>query len=563
MSDPNPRQGDLAGTRFVLGCAHREVNDRDPSLADIPRIPVDEQTQQRFDEGLAFEDEVFAALCRLHKVRNLRDADDTESATLAAMERGDRIIVGPSLPIVNHRGGRPDVLVRHGEEPLANGKWAYVPVDVKNSKPLEGSSKPREWDVSSLDAPWWENSSPVDLGKGAPKEDHSLQLAHYWLMLVDLGHAPAIPPVGGTINPELGVVWRHLDDPKKSFVALAVQEWSRRWAAINAMRDGTTRLTRPFLHGNCEQCHWRDFCEDIVVEEQHVSLVSGVGEAAVRDLATAEIHLVSELAACDPTADVVNGLKLNSRLRRAIDAARVFESGSTVPFAARGETLASVPRADVEVDFDIENDDIVYLYGCHVSHRTGSDTWSDGEFTAFHSFDRSDAATEPRLLVEFWTWLHDLVATTQANGQTIAVYCYSGDFAEIPRMKEASLRNPDYPGMPTVEMISELADQDWWVDMNKVVNRYLWPTRKLGLKYVAPLAGFSWDADDASGSNSILWYRAASDPGHPDRAALGEKLLRYNADDVKATQMLRWWLNDGVHGWGWSIQPVESLDSRY
>lgn len=547
----------------MLGCAHREVNDRNPALADVPRVSVDEQTQQRFDEGLEFEETVFPELCRLHKVRNLRDADDTESATLAAMDRGDRIIVGPSLPIVNHRGGRPDVLVRHGEEPLSNGKWAYLPVDVKNSKPLDGSTKPREWAVSTLAAPWWEASTSTDLGKGGPKEDHSLQLAHYWLMLVDLGRAPAIAPVGGTINPDLGVVWRHLDDDKKSFLALAVGEWNRRWTAINAMRDGAPALTRPFLHGNCEQCHWRDFCEDIVVQEQHVSLVSGVGEAAVRDLASADIHLVSELAACDSGADSVNGLKLNSRLRRAIDAARVLESGSTIPFSARGESVTAVPRADVEVDFDIENDDIVYLYGVHVSHRVGPDTWTDGDFMSFHSFDRADPSIEARLLVEFWTWLHDLVATTQASGKTIAVYCYSGDFAEIPRMKEASARHPDHPGIPTIEMIAALADQEWWVDMNKVVNKYLWPTRKLGLKYVAPLAGFAWDADDASGSNSILWYRAASDPSHPDRDALTAKLLRYNADDVKATQVLRWWLTDGTHGRAWSIEPVESLDSRY
>lgn len=523
---------------------------------------MDEQQQQRFDEGQQFEDSVFADLCRLHGVPNLRDADDTESATLAAMGRGERIIVGPSLPIVNHRGGRPDVLVRHGDAPMPNGKWGYLPVDVKNSKPLEGSSKPREWAMSSFDRPWIDDADPVDLGKGGPKDDHSLQLAHYWIMLADLGHAPGIEPIGGTINPGLGVVWRGLDEPKKSFIALSREEWRKRWLAINSMRDGGERLTRPFLHGNCEQCHWRDFCEDIVVEEKHVSLLSGVGEAAVRDFAAVGIHLVPELAACDPSVDSIGGLKLNARLKRAIDAARVFMSGVPRPFTARGEAVTSVPRADVEIDFDIENDDIVYLYGCHVSHRTGPDTWSAGEFLPIHDFDREDPDTEARLLVRFWNWLHDKVESTLAEGKTVAVYCYSGDFAEIPRMKEASRRNPSFPGMPTPEMIGALADQDWWVDLNKITNRYLWPTRGLGLKYVARLAGFEWDAEDAGGANSMLWYRAASDPTHPDRDAMAAKLLRYNADDVMATKVLRQWLNDGTEGRGWSIQPVESLDTR-
>ncbi|MFM9084036.1 MAG: hypothetical protein ACKOQ7_09215, partial [Actinomycetota bacterium] len=238
MSDPHPRQGDLADTRFVTGCAHKQVNDRNPALADVPRIPMDEKTQELLEEGNVFEEDVFEELCRIHRVPNLRDADDTMTATLAAMSRGDRIIIGPSLPVGDHRSGRPDVLVRHGDEPMPNGKWAYLPVDGKNSKPLEGGSKPRQWPVSPLDRPWIGAATPTDLGKGGPKEDHSLQLAHYWMMLDGLGHAPAIAPVGGTINPDLGVVWRDLDDPKKSFLAIARGEWSARWLAINTMRDG-------------------------------------------------------------------------------------------------------------------------------------------------------------------------------------------------------------------------------------------------------------------------------------------------------------------------------------
>jgi len=563
LSDPNPRQGDSAGTRFVLGCAHQQVNDRNPALVDVPRIPMDEQMQERLEEGNVFEEDVFEELCRIHRVPNLRDADDTMTATLEAMSRGDRIIIGPSLPVVDHRSGRPDVLVRHGDEPMPNGKWGYLPVDVKNSKPLEGSAKARTLRVSTLERPWLGDSSGAEIGKGDTKEAHSLQLAHYWMMLDGLGQAPAIAPVGGTINPDLGVVWRDLDDPKKSFLAIARGEWSARWLAINTMRDGGEPLTRPFIHGNCDSCEWRYHCEDIVIEEKHVSLLSGVGEATVRDLASVGIHLVPELAACDPDAANLHGMKMSSRIKAAIDAARVLLSGSSTPFTVRGGSPISVPRADVEIDFDIENDDIVYLYGCHVSHRTGPDSWSDGDFHPIRSFDRSDPDTEARLLVTFWNWLHEIVDTTLASGKSIAVYCYSGDFAEIPRMKEASLRNPSYPGMPTPEMIAALAQQEWWVDINKITNQYLWPTRGRGLKYVARLAGFDWDAEDAGGANSMLWYRAASDPGHPDRDALAAKLLRYNADDVMATKVLRHWLNEGIAGRGWSIQKVESLDARY
>ncbi|MFM7409293.1 MAG: ribonuclease H-like domain-containing protein, partial [Actinomycetota bacterium] len=72
-------------------------------------------------------------------------------------------------------------------------------------------------------------------------------------------------------------------------------------------------------------------------------------------------------------------------------------------------------------------------------------------------------------------------------------------------------------------------------------------------------AGFEWDADDAGGANSIQWFRMASDPSHPDAAAMAEKLLRYNADDVLATKFLRQWLDDGTAGRGWQIPSVTSL----
>ena len=71
---------------------------------------------------------------------------------------------------------------------------------------------------------------------------------------------------------------------------------------------------------------------------------------------------------------------------------------------------------------------------------------------------------------------------------------------------------------------------------------------------------FEWDAEDAGGANSIVWFMTASNPEHLDAQAMADKLLRYNADDVLATRHLRQWLDDGTNGRGWSIQPVETLD---
>ncbi len=223
------------------------------------------------------------------------------------------------------------------------------------------------------------------------------------------------------------------------------------------------------------------------------------------------------------------------------------------------KTVGFVPRADIEIDFDIENDDIVYMYGLHVSERVDDHTWTDGAYRSFHTYDRSDPTAEGRLLADFWHWLHDTVASAHAAGLTVAVYCYSGGFAEIPRMKEAAARHPQVAGVPSVDDIGALPSNEWWVDMHEIAKQLHWPTRSLGLKVLAPLSGFSWNADDASGANSIIWYRAACDATNPERGVMGEKLLRYNADDVLATRELRQWLHNGVHGRGWRIDPVETL----
>ena len=562
---PSPRPGDIGGSRFAVGCAHREVNDRNSRYDGLALLPVDDQQQMRFDEGLEFEADVFAELSKLHKVSTMRVFDDAESATAQAMQRGDRVIIGATLPVVDNRGGRPDLLIRHGDTKMPNGKWAYLPVDVKNSKPLDGTAKPKSWLVSDLATPWLEAAVATELGVGSPKSDHSAQLAHYWLMLADLGHAPDVAPIGGTINagPDhtiLGVTWRLLDDGKNSVLAQVQAEWRARWAAIDAMRRDERPHTRPVYRDECKTCRWHDVCESELVAEGHVSLLQGVGVLAVRKLAEGGVETIPQLAALDPVHLDTNPVPVYSQLAVHIDTARVFLRDDGRPYLKRNSEPVVVPRADVEIDFDIENDDIVYMYGCHVSERQPDGTWNDGDYLSFHSYDRTDPTVEAGLLADFWTWLHEMVERTQAAGRTIAVYCYSGGFAEIPRMKEASSRAVGVEGVPTVEQIGALPTNDWWVDMHDLAKRFHWPTRRLGLKDLAPLSGFTWDAEDASGGNSIIWYRAACDPTDPERGVMGDKLLRYNADDVKATLALRRWLDDGISGRGWRIESVTTLD---
>ena len=54
-------------------------------------------------------------------------------------------------------------------------------------------------------------------------------------------------------------------------------------------------------------------------------------------------------------------------------------------------------------------------------------------------------------------------------------------------------------------------------------------------KEVAKYFGFSWRADDAGGGNSMAWYKTWKESKDSD---LKEKIIGYNEDDVKATQII-------------------------
>ena len=66
----------------------------------------------------------------------------------------------------------------------------------------------------------------------------------------------------------------------------------------------------------------------------------------------------------------------------------------------------------------------------------------------------------------------------------------------------------------------------------------------MGLKTVAPLAGFHWRGDEAGGSQP--WsasLEATSDGDAAVRAEARRWILEYNEDDVRATAALRHWLD--------------------
>ena len=647
LSDPAALEikipaGDSGDGRFTNDCGHRVVNDRDPAYADVPRTEPSAFLQMLFEQGLEHEDEIFSLLERAHGVTRLSpdSGGDLGQQTTLAMHKGERLILGSQLSTVNGRSGRPDILVRVGDKKNAEGKWEYPPVDVKFHSALDGSAKPKEWNVGSIDDPWWESCILAEVGKGTPDKNDSLQLAHYWQMLSDLGHAGSTDPLGGIFDRDGILVWRQLDEPmwkhpdpntqetkQRSALEIANLEWSFRWRAITIVlnQKPEQRLTEPILHGNCAQCTWSNVCYDELDEIHHVSLVAGVTLDNVHSLGGADIVTMEELAAVDlrtaqlmvgakannldlaelvasahahshPSAPVTvltgkkkNGpaylesvgitavgdlLTLNStallikpftRLVSSIDGARVRLRGDGHPYSERNDPLSSLSRGDIEVDIDMENAEIVYLWGTYLTdHRdvTTTSALVQPGYRPFHTFDGLDEFEEGRQFILLWNWMHELIDWGRKNGNSVRFYCYTN--AEENKMNEVTTRHANLAGMPTLDQIQEFVTSEFWVDLKKTVDKFVWPTDGLGLKKVAPLAGFSWHSEDAGGDNSILWFeKAMNSADENERQEMRDRLLQYNEDDVVATLVVRDWLDDGLCGRTWTIESVTALDHLY
>jgi predicted RecB family nuclease len=101
--------------------------------------------------------------------------------------------------------------------------------------------------------------------------------------------------------------------------------------------------------------------------------------------------------------------------------------------------------------------------------------------------------------------------------------------------------------VPALAEVERFVADPSWIDLYAVVSEWFLCAHGKGLKRVAPVAGFAWRDPEASGENSMRWYRDAvgMDGGAPD-AGQRTRLLQYNADDVAATATLRDWMTSAA-----------------
>ena len=393
----------------------------------------------------------------------------------------------------------------------------------------------------------------------------------------------------------------HLDEPaagRISALARYDMEFAHRADIARAAEahfydEVTPLLAEPIVCDQCDMCRWREWCGEQLEDAADLSLITGVGVGrrslykangiddlhalAALDWRTAEIvhgkvdvdglfrkaagrpvsttlaevianrpKQVEVLAALDLTTvgdlEAIDMKTLAVCAAGASNAAGQIELararvGAAPAYRRRGVDVITVPRADIEVDVDMENtNDGCYLWGALVTDRRSGTPVV--RYMPFVTWDPDIEAGELIAFKEFWSWFSDLRAEAAGDGFSCKAYCYSKS-AEQGQMT----RLADRLGLR--DEVDEFWGSSNWVDLLEVVREQLITGRSMGLKETAPLAGFAWRSGDSGGTLAIVKYHQAIDDetSPAGRVAAQEWILEYNEDDVRATAALREWLD--------------------
>ena len=540
--------------------------DHDPSAVGQPLAAPDPALEQRWADAAAHRVMVGERLAVAANVNgggpgwvSIADGSFAEraTATLAALRAGAAYVWNAVLPLdaAGARRGEVDLLVRAeladpAEDSLAGSSIStedslagssistgYRPIIVVNHRVTDPGSGAL---TGPIYPPLGERCAPDESRRARSHTRDQLRLAHLARMLEASGFSVAGAVLGGVIGLDADVVlWHDLTAPSwpdgRSTLAEYDSRFADRLAVARAAAGQQPALAQPSRITECRRCPWWPTCERVLLERRDISLVVRGEDASL--LRANGVRTVAELAALDPGDRQAAVLRGMSPLE-AVALARAWLRG--LPLARKVDTVA-VLRADVEVDIDMESfgESGAYLWGALLS---GADIGQAPGYRAFATWRPLPTDDEARSFAEFWGWLREVRSRCAARGLSFAAYCYN-EQAENRWLLGSADRFAGRPGIPARAEVAEFIESDRWVDLFAVVSRWFLCAHGKGLKRVAPVSGFAWADPEASGENSMRWYRDAvgMDGGLPD-SVQRERLLRYNRDDVHATLSLRQWM---------------------
>ncbi|MFC5996166.1 TM0106 family RecB-like putative nuclease [Pseudonocardia hispaniensis] len=526
-------------------CRRRVHLDHDSRAGGGPQALPDPLLEQRRADAAAHREQIGAALSAANGERWWRVPAEVTTrerveATAAAVAADARLIWGAQLPrddAAGRRGGA-ELLVR-----VPGG--GYLPVIVVRHRITDPGTGAR---TSPLLEPFPERATADPARKTRSQPRDLLRLAHLTRMLDAAGWAPAADLAESSLGGVIGmdgdvVVWHDLQAEHWPGGRSTLEEYDERFAdrvaVATAAAAGAPALAHPSRITECRRCPWWPTCEAALTRDQDVSLVVR-GEAAVA-LRSAGVGTVAGLAALDPAAEPPVPLP-GMPFADMVALARAWQRGLTV---VRRVPRVPVPRADIEVDVDMESfgEAGAYLWGALLSYPRGARAGDEpAGYRAFVTWEPVPTQDERRSFAEFWTWLSGVRSAAVESGRSFAAYCYN-EQAENRWLIASARRFAGHPGIPSVAEVERFIAMPGWIDLFALVSDWFLCAHGKGLKRVAPVAGFAWRDPEAGGENSMRWYRdAVGLGGRPPEPTQRHRLLQYNQDDVEATRALREWM---------------------
>jgi predicted RecB family nuclease len=228
-------------------------------------------------------------------------------------------------------------------------------------------------------------------------------------------------------------------------------------------------------------------------------------------------------------------------LPQQIDNARA-RIGPLPAYRRRGIDQVLVPRADIEVDVYMDNVNAgCYRWGTLLNVRDPSGAVAT-EYLPFVSWDPDPAAGEIDAFRSFWGWFTELRTEAARKDASFRAYCYSQG-AENGQLRRLAAR------CGLEKEVEAFIGSEHWVDLLPIVrDQLITGLPSMGLKTVAPLAGFSWRGEEVGGDLAMVRYLEAVAEVDPFlRSEARQWILDYNEDDVRATATLRDWLHQDAN----------------
>jgi predicted RecB family nuclease len=321
-----------------------------------------------------------------------------------------------------------------------------------------------------------------------------MMLAMLGLMLDGVqGLRPAVGLVGRGPEGRLGKV--RLDAKLYRQVQQVLDELKR-------LQHGT-ESPRLVLNGHCQVCEFRQRCREQAVREDNLSLLRGIGEKDIRNMARKGILTLTQLAhTFRPRRKGKRQERKSGRHYHALKALAIRDKRIYVLGAP------TLPDGPVHAYLDIEgvpDEGFVYLVGLTVvggDREERFSLWAD---------DKGEEAG-----------IYEQMLDVLGRHEAFVLFSYgSYEKAFLSRMAKQTSRK-------------ELADKvlKSLVNVLSVIHAHFYfPCCSNGLKDVAGHLGHTWADKDASGIQSLVWrsrWQTTGDEGWK------QKLVAYNQDDLGA-----------------------------